>query len=53
MTSAKYEVEKFDGRTSFNMLKIKMKSFLILKDLWRAIKERFFKGMRESNKVDM
>src|SRR5262249_50761820 len=52
-SSAKYEVEKFVGRTSFSLWTIRMRSSLILQGLWKAIEEKFSEDMKESEKVDL
>ncbi len=52
-SSIKYEVEKFDGALSFSLWKIKIKSFLILQGLWKAIEVNFLEGIKEAEKVDM
>src|SRR4051794_5328669 len=50
--SAKYEVPKFDGGTSFSLWKIRMRSSLILQGLWKAVDEKF-SGVLEESKVEL
>src|SRR3954471_6678505 len=51
--SAKFEVPKFDGGTSFSLLKIWMRSSLVLQGLWNAIEEKFSDDSTESEKLDL
>src|SRR3954471_5457314 len=51
--SAKYEVPKFDGGTSFSLWKIRMRSSLVLQGLWKAIEEKFSDDSSESEKLDL
>src|SRR3954466_6654801 len=51
-SSAKYEVPKFDGGTSFSLWKIKMRSSLMLQGLWKAVEEKF-SGVSEESKVEL
>src|SRR4051812_18399923 len=51
-SSAKYEVLKFDGGTSFSLWKIRMRSSLMLKGLWKAVEEKF-SGVSEESKVEL
>src|SRR3954465_981800 len=51
-SSAKYEVPKFDGGTSFSLWKIRMKSSLVLQGLWKAVEEKF-SGVSEESKVEL
>src|SRR5438270_13349774 len=51
VASAKYEVPKFDGGTSFSLWKIRMKSALTLQGLWKAVVEKFDEDSDESKKV--
>src|SRR3954464_8477402 len=48
-SSAKYEVSKFDGGTSFSLWKIRMRPSLMLQGLWKAVEEKFFGVSEESN----
>ena len=50
-SSTKYEVEKFDGGSSFSLWKIRMKSSLVLQGLWKAIDEDFPEEMKEAEKA--
>src|SRR5436190_11611011 len=50
--SAKYEVPKFDGGTSFSLWKIRMRSSLMLQGLWKAVEEKF-SGVSEESKVEL
>src|SRR3954471_4876543 len=50
--SAKYEVPKFDGGTSFSLWKSRMKSSLVLQGLWKAVEEKF-SGVSEESKVEL
>ncbi len=49
----KYELEKFDGGSSFSLWKIKIKSSLILQDLWKAMEDNFPKGIKEVEKTNL
>src|SRR3954471_17495988 len=51
-SSAKYEVPKFDGGTSFSLWKIRMRSSLMLQGLWKVVEEKFF-GVSEESKVEL
>ena len=51
-SSAKYEVPKFDGGTSFSLWKIRMWSSLMLQGLWKAVEEKF-SGVSEESKVEL
>ena len=51
-SSAKYEVPKFDGGTSFSLWKIRMRSSLMLQGLWKAVEEKF-SGVSEESKVEL
>src|SRR5436189_3712177 len=51
-SSAKYEVPKFDGETSFSLWKIRMRSSLMLQGLWKAVEEKF-SGVSEESKVEL
>src|SRR4051812_12201380 len=53
VSSAKYEVPKFDGGTSFSLWKIRMKSTLTLQGLWQAVMEKFDEDSDESKKADL
>src|SRR3954471_19451833 len=53
MASAKYEVPKFDGGTSFSLWKIRMRSSLVLQGLWNAIEEKFSDDSSESEKLNL
>src|SRR5436190_2950206 len=53
VSSAKYEVPKFDGGTSFSLWKIRMKSALTLQGLWKAVVEKFDEGSDEIKKADL
>src|SRR2546430_11761428 len=53
VSSAKYEVPKFDGWTSFSLWKITMKSALTLQGLWKAVVEKFDEDSDESKKADL
>ncbi len=52
-SSTKYEIEKFDGESSFSLWKIKIKYSLILQGLCKAIEDNFPKGMKEAEKADL
>lgn len=52
-SSTKYEVEKFDGGSSFSLWKIRMKSSLVLQGLWKAIEEVFREEMKATEKEDL
>src|SRR5436190_18600981 len=51
-SSAKYEVPKFDGGTSFSLWKIRMRSSLMLQGLWKAVEEKF-SGISEESKFEL
>src|SRR3954462_4396207 len=51
--SAKYEVSKFHGGTSFSLWKIRMRSSLVLQGLRKAIEEKFSDDSTESEKLDL
>src|SRR3954462_4389371 len=51
-SSAKYEVPKFDERTSFSLWKIRMRFSLMLQGLWKAVEEMFSRVSEES-KVEL
>ena len=51
-SSAKYEVPKFDGMTSFSLSKIRMKSSMVFQGLWKAVEGKFF-GVSEESKVEL
>src|SRR5881628_2196937 len=51
-SSAKSEVPKFDGGTSFSRWKIRMRSSLMLQGLWKAVEEKF-SGVSEESKVEL
>src|SRR3954463_15913745 len=53
VSSAKYEVPKFDGGTSFSLWKIRMKSSLTLQGLWKAAVEKFDEDSDEFKKTDL
>src|SRR3954469_744676 len=53
VSSAKYEVPKFDGGTSFSLWKIRMKSALTLQGLWKAVVEKFDEDSDEIKKADL
>src|SRR3954468_13171065 len=53
VSSAKYEVPKFDGGTIFSLWKIGMKSTLTLQGLWKAVVEKFDKNSDEIKKADL
>src|SRR3954466_14267555 len=53
VSSAKYEVPKFDGGTSFSLWKIRMKSALTLQGLWKAVVEKFDEDSDEFKKADL
>src|SRR3954469_2466121 len=53
VSSAKYEVPKFDGGTSFSLWKIRMKSALTLQGLWKSVVEKFKEDSDESKKADL
>src|SRR3954468_14600789 len=53
VSSAKYEVPKFDGGTSFSLWKIRMKSSLTLQGLWKAVVEKFDEDSDEFKKTDL
>src|SRR3954464_9860673 len=53
VSSAKYEVPKFDGGTSFSLWKIRMKSALTLQGLWKAAVEKFDADSDEIQKADL
>src|SRR3954467_5028242 len=50
--SAKYEVPKFDGGTSFSLWKIRMRSSLMLQGLWKTVEEKF-SWVSEESKVKL
>ncbi|XP_073112178.1 uncharacterized protein [Elaeis guineensis] len=52
-SSTKYEVEKFNGGSSFSLWKIKIKSSLILQGLWKAVENNFLEGMKEADKANL
>ncbi len=52
-SSTKYEMENFDGGSSFSLWKIKIKSSLILQGLWKAIEDNFSEGMNEAERADL
>lgn len=52
MSLAKYEVPKFDGKTSFSLKKIRVRLSLVLQELWKAVGEKFYGNMKES-KVEL
>src|SRR3954463_12760581 len=51
-SSAKYEVPEFDGGTSFSLWKIRMRSSLMLRGLWKAVEEKF-SGVSKESKVEL
>ena len=51
-SSAKYEVPKFDGMTSFSLWKIRMKSSMVLQGLWKTVEGKF-SGVSEESKVEL
>ncbi|KAJ4849749.1 hypothetical protein Tsubulata_046314 [Turnera subulata] len=51
-SSAKYEIEKFDGGSSFSLWKIRMRSSLVLQGLWKAVSENFPEGTTDTAKED-
>src|SRR3954464_8670627 len=53
VSSAKYEVPKFDGGTSFSLWEIRMKSSLMLQGLWKAVVEKFDEDSDEIKKADL
>src|SRR2546430_11493298 len=53
VSSAKYEIPKFDGGTSFSVWKIRMKSALTLQGLWKAVVEKFDENSDEIQKADL
>src|SRR3954466_16153042 len=53
VSSAKYEVPKFDGGTSFSLWKIRMKPSLTLQGLWKAVVEKFDEDSDEFKKADL
>src|SRR5436190_1679331 len=53
VSSAKYEVPKFDGGTSFSLWKIRMKFALPLQGLWKAVVEKFDEDSDEIKKADL
>src|SRR3954470_22051076 len=53
VSSAKCEVPKFDGGTSFSLWKIRMKSALTLLGLWKAVVEKFDEGSDKIKKADL
>lgn len=44
--SAKYEAPKFDRETDFSLWKTKMRKFLGLQRLWKAVEEKKILGVR-------
>src|SRR5437588_8144274 len=53
VSSAKYEVPKFDGGTSFSLWKIRIKSALKLEGLWKAVVEKFDEDSDAFKKADL
>src|SRR3954469_10701645 len=51
-STARYDVPKFDGGTSFSLWKIRMKASLILQGLWKAVEEKFT-GVSEESKAEL
>ncbi|KAF7832136.1 Retrovirus-related Pol polyprotein from transposon TNT 1-94 [Senna tora] len=51
MALANYEVENFDGGSSFNLWKIQMQLALTLQDLWQAIKNKFANSVIDESRL--
>ena len=55
MASAKYKVEKFDGRNSFSLWRVKMRALLVQQGLLKVLsgKDKLPESMSENEKEEL
>ena len=55
IVSAKYKVEKFDGRNNFSLWRVKMRAFLVQQGLLKILsdKDKLLESMSEDEKEEL